>query len=259
MPSPSNLEAALAHLQARYRRLAPGESMAVDDGGQDALQPHLPIPITADTGVLTLRMPRMILFDYGNTLVRPIRNDPLGGTRALLAHALENPDGLTAEEINAYTTQAFMALEPVRARHHVETHEHQFQRLVYETLGLRFDLTPEEMEYIFWRGMVTSVPTDGMEALLDTLAARGIRTGVISNIAYSGQSLRRVLGEYLPGHLDQFEFIIASSDYIYRKPDAHLFNLALRKAGLAAADVWYCGDLFDKDVVGPLGVGMQAV
>ena len=36
-------------------------------------------------------------------------------------------------------------------------------------------------------------------------------------------------------------------------------ELALRKAGLPPEQVWYCGDTFDKDVVGAHNAGMFPV
>ena len=41
---------------------------------------------------------------------------------------------------------------------------------------------------------------------------------------------------------NKFESIIASSDYMFRKPNPMLFELALKKAGLNAGDVWFCGN-----------------
>ena len=40
---------------------------------------------------------------------------------------------------------------------------------------------------------------------------------------------------------NNFEFIITSSNYIFRKPHKRLFDLALEKAGLRPEEVWYIG------------------
>jgi putative hydrolase of the HAD superfamily len=74
-----------------------------------------------------------------------------------------------------------------------------------------------------------------------------IRTGVISNISFSGKLLKRRINNYIPSN--KFEFIIASSEYIFRKPHKRIFELALRKAKLEPYETWYCGDnaVFDVD------------
>lgn len=45
--------------------------------------------------------PKMILFDYGQTLANERRFDPLAGTKALMKHAIANRHNHTAEEVNA--------------------------------------------------------------------------------------------------------------------------------------------------------------
>ena len=85
----------------------------------------------------------------------------------------------------------------------------------------------------------------------------GIRTGVISNLLWSGEALRERLDRLLPNN--HFEFIMTSSDYIFRKPNPILFEIALRKAGLPASEVWYCGDNPEKDIEGASAVGIFPV
>mgnify|MGYP002622665600 CR=1 FL=1 len=82
----------------------------------------------------------------------------------------------------------------------------------------------------------------------------GIRSGVISNIGWSGEALTSRINRLLPENT--FEFIIASSDYMFRKPNPMLFELALKKAGLQPGDVWFCGDNVKADVVGSAQVGI---
>ena len=61
----------------------------------------------------------------------------------------------------------------------------------------------------------------------------------------------------LPDH--DFEFVIASCEYGIRKPDKRIFDLALKKAGLTASEVWYCGDTFDLDIVGAYHAGIYPI
>ena len=97
----------------------------------------------------------------------------------------------------------------------------------------------------------------GVAAMLAGLRERGVRTGVISNLGWTGEALEDRLRRLLPEHA--FEFVIASSDYGVRKPGALIFQAALAKAGLAAEDVWFCGDQIDADVFGAQGAGIFPV
>ncbi len=88
----------------------------------------------------------------------------------------------------------------------------------------------------------------GVGTMLAELHRRGIRTGVISNLGWSGRMLTRRLKNMLPEH--RFEFIVASSEYALRKPNPLLFQVALEKARLSAAEVWYVGDSIAAAIAG---------
>lgn len=49
------------------------------------------------------------------------------------------------------------------------------------------------------------------------------------------------------------------SEYVFRKPSARLFRLALEKAGLQPKDVWYIGDNYECDVEGARNAGLFPV
>ncbi|MPM92217.1 hypothetical protein SDC9_139352 [bioreactor metagenome] len=93
--------------------------------------------------------------------------------------------------------------------------------------------------------------------MLDYISGKGIRSAVISNLLWSGEALTERLNRLLPNN--RFEFVITSSDYLFRKPNRLLFELALRKARLDAKDVWYCGDNPQADVEGSAQVGIFPV
>jgi putative hydrolase of the HAD superfamily len=58
---------------------------------------------------------------------------------------------------------------------------------------------------------------------------------------------------------NHFEFILATSEYVFRKPHGRIFELALRKAKIDARDVWYCGDNAYFDVEGASKAGIFPV
>lgn len=125
------------------------------------------------------------------------------------------------------------------------------------TVRLELPLTSREIDRVFWDAAAPGVPTEGIEGFLAFLHEKGIRTGVISNICYDGELVRERITSVLPDH--EFEFIIATSEYMFRKPNRRIFDLALEKADLRSEDVWYIGDNYACDVEGARGAGIFPV
>lgn len=206
--------------------------------------------------------PDMILFDYGKTLVNEVGFDPIKGNAALLLHAVKNPDGLNADDVQRFADEINREIGRGRLNRdgwqNIEIPNIAFQRLLYESLGIELDLSPEQAEQVFWDNAVDDFyAADGINELLELLYKSNIRTGVVSNMTNSGRSLERRINACIPNH--HFEFIMASSEYVFRKPNAILFNAALKKAGLPPERVWYCGDNFICDVRGAAAVGITPV
>lgn len=204
-----------------------------------------------------MRYPKMILFDYGHTLIHETDSSALCGTQALMPYVTENPEHYSPEEICAVSDRLSSEIMlPVRASG-LDIHNLNFQRLLYEYLEIKFSCTPEEIEEIFIDHAFPAEPMPGAQEMISELNRRGIRTGVISNTSFSGSVLHARLNRLLPEN--RFEFIMTSSEYIYRKPSKLLFALALKKAHLCASDVWFCGDDVEADVMGAAGVGIYPV
>ncbi len=205
-----------------------------------------------------MKEPKMILFDYGQTLVAEEKFDGVRGTRAVMEYAVENKYGRTAEEIQAVADEMNRELgrfDPAR-RHlfQVEIPNHMFSSYLYESQGIKLSISGAEFDRVFWNAASPGKPTAGIEAFLRFLKERGIRTGVISNITYSGEAVSERIHRLLPEN--EFEFIIATSEFLYRKPNRRIFELALEKAGLSPEEVWYTGDQYECDIVGAGGAGL---
>ena len=178
-----------------------------------------------------------------------------------MAEAVNNPHGATAEQVQALADDMLHDIGrrgvPPEGQTPLEVHSHVFNRYLYESFGITFTRAPEEVERIFWDAAAPAVTTPGIERLLSWLSARGIRTGVVSNISFSGHALAERLRRHLPGHT--FDFILASSEYVFRKPHPRLFSMALDKAGVMPDEAWFCGDHPYFDVEGAVAAGMMPV
>lgn len=210
---------------------------------------------------MKLRKPRLILFDYGETLIHESPFDGLAGTRAVMAHAAVNRHGVTPEQVQAEADVINRELGRAdRSKRHlfqVEAPNSMFQNYLYRSMGVEIALSPEEMDRVFWDAAAPGVPTDGIEDFLNFLTGEGIRTAVLSNMSYSGNILRERIGRLLPGN--HFERITATSEILFRKPNRRAFGWMLEQAQVLPEDAWYIGDSYTCDVEGALGAGLFPV
>lgn len=208
-----------------------------------------------------MKMPKMILFDYGQTLAAEQKFDGEKGTEAILRYAVKNKYHLSAKQVQvkaAEINQELGRFDPAK-RHlfQVEIPNTMFTPYLYESLGIEIALSNSEIDTVFWDAAAPGVPTEGIEDFLEYLKNKGIRTGVISNIAYApsvvAERINRLLQE------NTFEFMLTSSNYMFRKPNKRIFDLALEKAELKPNEVWYIGDQYECDIKGSLNAGLLPV
>ena len=181
-----------------------------------------------------MKKPKMILFDYGQTLVNEQLFDGVKGTEAVLKYATKNKYNKSAEEVQAYANKLNHELgrfDPEN-RHlfQVEVPNYMFTKYLYESQGIEIALSSEEIDSVCWDAAAPGKPTKGSREFLTFLKENQIRTGVISNISYCGNAVVKRINDCIPDN--NFEFIIATSEYMYRKPNKHLFELALEKTEL---------------------------
>ncbi|HWT27201.1 MAG TPA: HAD family hydrolase [Mobilitalea sp.] len=211
--------------------------------------------------VNNMQKPKMILFDYGQTLIAENRFDGEKGTRAVLKYATKNPYNVSAKQVQDFAKELNRDIgryDPdVTKSPFIEIHNLIFQKYLYDYFDLEFNLTPNEVEKVFWDNASAGKPTNNVKLLLDYLKEAGTRTAVISNISYSGRALEDRINTLLPDN--NFEFILATSEYVFRKPHSRIYEFALRKARLNAREVWYCGDNAYFDVEGSSKVGIYPV
>ncbi|MBO4211192.1 MAG: HAD family hydrolase [Oscillospiraceae bacterium] len=211
--------------------------------------------------IIPTQKPEMILFDYGQTLIAEARFDGLKGSTAVMAHAVENKYHLTPEQVqreaDAINRELQRSDPATRAQKTIEVPNHMFTAYLYESLGIKLNLSAEEIDRIFWDAASPGTPTEGISDFLEFLWKAGIRTAVISNISYAGSVVSERIHRLLPNH--HFEFILATSEYLFRKPHPRIFHLALEKAELKPETAWYIGDDYACDLAGARAVGLLPI
>ncbi len=215
-----------------------------------------------------MKIPKMILFDYGQTLIAEQKFDGVKGTEAVLQYAARNKYHLSAEQVQAKANEinreymeemhSIGRFDPEK-RHlfQIEIPNTMFTPYLYESQGIEIALSNSEIDTVFWNAAAPGMPTEGIKEFLGYLKNKGIRTGVISNISYASSVVAERINRLLTENA--FEFIITSSNYIFRKPNKRIFDLALEKAGLEPDEVWYIGDQYECDVKGALYAGLLPI
>jgi len=203
-----------------------------------------------------LKQPKMIIFDYGHTLLYEPGHNPSNGNKAVYDYISKNPGNVTFEEFDETITRLFAEVKEHRGTY-LEIHEHSFLKMAYEYMDIEMSIPIEEVEKKIWYGISKGALIPYADTLLDYLNDKGIRTGVISNICFSGEALKERINRFLPNN--KMEFIMASSEYVFTKPCRHMFDIAIQKSGLSSDEIWFCGDSIQCDVYGAHGAGMFPV
>ena len=208
-----------------------------------------------------METPKMVLFDYGQTLIAEQKFDGVKGTEAVLQYATRNKYHLSAEQVQAKANEInreFGRYDPEK-RHlfQIEIPNTMFTPYLYESQGIEIALSNSEIDTVFWNAAAPGVPTEGIKEFLEYLKNKGIRTGVISNIPYDSSVVAERINRLLPENT--FEFIITSSNFMFRKPNKRIFDLALEKAELQPDEVWYIGDQYECDVKASLNAGLLPI
>ncbi len=89
---------------------------------------------------------------------------------------------------------------------------------------------------------------------LDALAARGARLGILSNFSANLENVLRQVGVH-----HYFAFFVVSALAGVEKPDARIFDLAVRAAQCPRARMVYVGDSIFHDIDGARNAGLAAV
>jgi putative hydrolase of the HAD superfamily len=198
-----------------------------------------------------------VLFDLGGTLVQYYG-------RAEFPPMLQQGIACVAERLRADGLLR-VDVDTVRQRVAEENHEaaDNTVRPMEERLGRIFgvdedlaaNLCAEFMGPIFRTGRVyeDAVP------VLETLRARGITTGIVSNTPWGSPAQLWRDELHRLGLDSRVDHAIFCRDVGWRKPDKRIFDFVLQRVAAPASDCLYVGDNPRWDRAGPATVGMESV
>ncbi|HAD82442.1 MAG: hypothetical protein A2509_08680 [Candidatus Edwardsbacteria bacterium RIFOXYD12_FULL_50_11] len=98
----------------------------------------------------------------------------------------------------------------------------------------------------------------GARETLAQLASRGYKMGLVCNTGRTpGSTLRELLGDY--DILRYFMSALFSDETIIRKPDARIFEKALKEMRADKQQTVHVGDSWENDILGARASGIRAV
>lgn len=192
---------------------------------------------------------RAVLFDAGNTL--------LFLDHARLAPAISGATGvaLTGAALEAQARPAALALERgdstdrERGSHYLETLFRLAGVPDSDRAIVRDTLLRLHRERHLWATLKS-----GTREALERLRQAGLRLAVVSNS--DGRAEEALAAA---GLLEWFELVIDSQLVGFEKPDPRIFHAALERMGVAPEEALYVGDIYEVDVVGARGAGMDVI
>ena len=195
-----------------------------------------------------------VLFDWGDTLMQWTWDPellPAGNAAGLGVLGRPPSPALTTLLEEAYLPRLFRegTLEEI-----------DYPALVREALAeAGIDVGDDELaryleaEHAAWepaRGLASTT-----HALLDTLRARGLRLGLVSNAVDPPWLLHRDLERY--GVAERLDVAVFSSEIGLRKPHPAIFERALGALGADPGRTLFVGDSLANDVGGAAALGMH--
>lgn len=180
-----------------------------------------------------------VLFDWNNTLVQFTWDDELvlAGHRAALGR--DDP-AFTARHLE-------LVLGDVSKRPYDE---------ILRELGVDDPDAFIDAEHAAWRPAYSVLGS--AQALLESLRARGIKTGLVANSWPDPARILRADAEEF-GLAELFDVMVFSAEVGFAKPQPEIFLLALEQLGVAPEDAMFVGDRLETDVQGAARVGMVTV
>jgi len=202
---------------------------------------------------------KAVFFDVGGTLLRVYPSVGEVYARHAWAYGFEG----SAQDLNKQFTVEWKnlgGLEGLGKKKGPAVEKEFWRTLVWQTFepfgGLQdFDAYFTHIYEVFRDGNSWRVYEDVLESgILNTLKNRGIVLGVISNW---DSRLPQILKN--TGLAEYFQFILASTVVGSAKPDAGIFEEALRLSGVSADQACHIGDEVHTDFEGARNAGLHSI
>lgn len=190
-------------------------------------------------------MKKAVVFDFGGVFI----DSPFAALSAAATERGLSPDALALAVFGEYDTDTDHPWHRLE-RGEISVTSAREEIMAGTTTPDGRPLDPFELLAAMAGGGVR----DDMVEFCRSVRGRGLRTGLLTNNAKEFEEFWRPL---LP--LDElFDDVVDSSEVGMRKPDAAIYELALRRLGVTASDTVFIDDA-PGNIAGALAVGIDAV
>jgi len=192
---------------------------------------------------------RAVIFDWGGVITSPI----LDTVAAWLEADRIDRDSYAAA-MRPWVQQAYGpqdGLSPIHALERGEVSDEEFESTLASLL-VGIDGTPVVADGLLKRMFAASVLQDEMLELIRELRQRRIRTSLLSNSWGARDGYPRHLFDEL------FDDVVISGEVAMRKPEERIFQLALTRLGLSAAECVFVDDV-EANIIAAQALGLLAV
>lgn len=200
---------------------------------------------------MTLR--KVVVFDFWDTLMH-YDYDGIKANQAVLDVATKNPNNISAKELLDNINRMFKVIRDESKK--IEVKFEDVHRLVHTFLGLEFNKSYLELEKIFIKAAYSLTPHAYAYELLQYLSNNGYRIALLSNTILTRSTIEDIVKTHFP--LIKFEPLILSSEVVFKKPHPQIYHLMLTKLKVKPSEVYFIGDNFEYDVIGPTNAGMTS-
>jgi putative hydrolase of the HAD superfamily len=208
-------------------------------------------------------MIRAVFFDWFNTLARyePAREETASQVLKELGYDIPPDKVRFAISLADKAWFEENTRSPVRARNAEEQQKvyARYQQTVLTGVGVDAVNNPELLRKVLARQQALSagmhfVLFDDVLPALSSLRERRMVLGVLTNLDQDMAPLSRGLG------LDNYvDFFVTSGEIGADKPKAPIFQAAMKRARVSAAEAVHIGDQYNVDVLGARAVGIKGL
>ena len=208
-------------------------------------------------------LPRAILFDLDDTLIRAYAQPEEAWTRLLKRFAAE----LDAHDDDAIERVRAAAMDEARAFWSDRAEAAKWRldipaarRLSVRRALARLDRADEALAdriadaFSEMRRNEYRLYPDA-HATVDALRTAGVKLALVTNGA--GETQRAKIERFELGH--RFDHIQIEGEFGQGKPELAVYRHALERLGVAAGDAWMVGDNYEWEVVAPQQLGMCGI
>jgi putative hydrolase of the HAD superfamily len=202
---------------------------------------------------------KVILFDFGDTLVSFEDFDYEASLRALYRKLVENDIKVSYEKFRA---TYFKVREQLYKETNASLKEVNFCVRVASVLSeLGFKLSPKDPKVIssveaFMESLKESLKLDLQTPEILRRLKEKYKLGLVSNFAYP-PTIKQVLAKF--GLLKFFDVVVVSGDIGWRKPSPKIFEAALKELKVNALETVFVGDAPFHDIAGAGRLGMKTI